>query len=396
MKHILFVNDLPFNPSLGGIERVTDTITRGLLTKGYKISYLCDKVDNNELLDYNFPVTVYQFPKSGTFANKENETYYNTLLKEQKIDIVINQRGFNSYMNPLLSNDSVKRISVVHTTPAAFTNLEIWLLRQRLPGFVGKLKYLFRRIFFIPLRYFAAKKQNAITSLQMEYIVQHSEAVVMLCDNYVKELRDLGVKPKNNEARLLAISNPNTFSEISDIPEKQKEILFVGRAQVFEKNILALIKIWRRIYAKFPDWKLVIVGDGPALPIIRQIIEKKKIQRVVLEGHQSDVSHYYQRASVVCLTSIYEGWGMALTEGMQHGCVPFAFNTSGAIEEIIDHKKCGMVIRPDNIKEYAARLSEVMRNDELRKSMSQAAKAKCELWSGDKIIEQWVDLLESL
>jgi glycosyltransferase involved in cell wall biosynthesis len=163
-----------------------------------------------------------------------------------------------------------------------------------------------------------------------------------------------------------------------------------------EKNTPRLVEVWQRIYADFPDWRLVIVGDGPAMGQIKEYISQHNTERVSLEGFQSNVQRYYERAAIVCLTSNFEGWPLAMIEGMQCGCVPFAFNTFGAAEEIIDHEQCGMVIEPDNIEQYAARLAEVMSDEPRRTAMAAAASEKSRRWSCDAIVEQWVALFESL
>ena len=47
--NILFVNDIPFNPIGGGLERVTDSLSKELVKRGYTIYYLCDKVRDSKL-----------------------------------------------------------------------------------------------------------------------------------------------------------------------------------------------------------------------------------------------------------------------------------------------------------------------------------------------------------
>ena len=51
--NILFVSDSPFNPILGGLERVTDVLARELQNRGHTINYLCGKIkpDKKCLLD---------------------------------------------------------------------------------------------------------------------------------------------------------------------------------------------------------------------------------------------------------------------------------------------------------------------------------------------------------
>ena len=93
---ILFVNERPFNPIVGGIERVTDVLTKSLLSKGYTIYYLCGKVEEQkDVLNYDFPVPLYQLPEYGLFDSVINLQFYEELLNQLEIDIVINQRGLN-------------------------------------------------------------------------------------------------------------------------------------------------------------------------------------------------------------------------------------------------------------------------------------------------------------
>ena len=61
--NILFVSDQPFNPAYGGIERVTDLIVRELLRRGgYEITYLCEKVKDQSIMEYDYPVKGVSLP----------------------------------------------------------------------------------------------------------------------------------------------------------------------------------------------------------------------------------------------------------------------------------------------------------------------------------------------
>lgn len=62
------------------------------------------------------------------------------------------------------------------------------------------------------------------------------------------------------------------------------------------------------------------------------------MERVVFTGWQ-DPESFYRDASILCLTSDFEGWGMVLTEAMTFGAVPVAFNSYAAITDIIDDGK---------------------------------------------------------
>ena len=77
--NLLFFNDIPCNPSYGGIERVTDLIVKELLRRGgYEITYLCEKVKDQSIMEYDYPVKVVSLPYEGGFYNADNITNIST------------------------------------------------------------------------------------------------------------------------------------------------------------------------------------------------------------------------------------------------------------------------------------------------------------------------------
>lgn len=99
--NILFVNDIPFNPSLGGIERVTDILTKEFIKNGHRVFYLCGYINETQqsMLDYNFPCPIYILPEPDLYRSQKNLLFYRSLITQLQIDIVINQRGLNSSHN---------------------------------------------------------------------------------------------------------------------------------------------------------------------------------------------------------------------------------------------------------------------------------------------------------
>lgn len=393
---ILFVNERPFNPILGGIERVTDVLTKSLLLKGYTIYYLCGKVEEQKnVLNYDFPVSLYQLPEYGLFNSVENLQFYEELLNRLKIDIVINQRGLNGGFNRMLAIGNVKKISVIHSKPNAQINHNIARILLFSNEFKEQLKK-YVKICFYPIFYIRAihKAKKMIKEAYRE-LVKYSDAIVLLSNNDKHEFLSNGINLENKI--LCGIPNPNTFINIdNDIKEKEKVILYVGRFDQFEKNILCLIKIWKHLFLHYPDWRLVLVGDGPDKNRVLKYIKNHQIKNVFIEGVQREVDKYYRKASFICLTSFYEGWGMTLTEGMSYGCIPCTFNNYGAARDIIDDGVNGCLIDAFNINEYSARLAEIMRDDIKRENMSRAAFEKVKEFSVENVVEKWELLFAEL
>lgn len=397
--NILFFNNIPFNPVAGGLERVTDVLTKELIRRGYTVYYLCLKIGARQqyLVDYDFPARLYQLPVDGLFDNQENVAFYKNLQVELKIDVVINQRGLGGMFNGILPFTTTKLVSVIHSIPQAdviiFTNK---LVELTVPPFIAFKKFVKKTLPIIS--YYWKVKAIADEKKKYKELSRYSDAIVTLSNNDIKTLERF-IEKSTCQTRICSIPNPNTFDILEGsllCEEKKKILLYVGRLTKLEKAPIRLLMIWEKLYKKFPDWKVVFVGDGVEKDNMLSYVKENNLSNVFFEGRQSDVAKYYKKASFVCLTSNFEGWGMALTEGMQYGCIPFTFNNYGAAYEIIDDGVNGCLIPAFNLKRYASRLSELMSDGERRSKMSVAAIEKVKMFSAEKIVDKWERLLNSL
>lgn len=396
--NILFVNNIPFNPIAGGIERVTDILAKELGQRGYNIFYLCGKLNAESLylLDYDFPAKLYQLPEKGLFDNYTNCNFYKQLQKEQKIDIVINQRGLGGWFNGILPNTTSKLISVIHSVPDGDIEHRLdSLIKSSAPPF-AKLKGIIKNVApFIFKNYWRHILRNDLKSIY-EKLAYYSEVIVTLSKKDIYILNNyISSKWKY---KIHSVGNPNSYrhSESICLLNKKRILLYVGRLDKWEKSPMRLLQLWKYLNRKFPDWQLKIVGDGPEKSAMEDYVKNNNLTNVFFEGQKKDVSKYYNEASMVCLTSNYEGWGMALTEGMQFGCIPFTFNNYGAASEIIDDNVNGCLIPPFNLKNYANRLKGLMEDESKRKAMSKAAIEKVEKFSAKNIADKWEDLIQKL
>lgn len=393
--NILFINNLPFNPSLGGIERVTDILTKSLIKNcNHKIFYLSGYVDKKEMLEYDFPVIMHTFPEKGLFNSVNNIKFYCDFIKSNNIDLIINQRGLEFNFDKALDIQSVKKISVLHSTPYAYLKFYSKVFRR--PNNIKDfIKNIFK--FFMYPIWSVRNKKKAFHKLSehYNYLSDNSDAIILLSKHYITEFQSFNIKRKS--LPIYNIPNPNTyFIPTSEWEDKEKIILFIGRLEQQDKNPLQLIKIWNRLYKNYPDWKLLFVGDGPERNKMQSYIQKKNINNVYFEGNQKNVIDYYRKASFICLTSNYEGWPMVLIEGMTFGCIPFAFNSFGAITDIIDENINGHIVTAFNINEYANKLAYLMDNQIKRKQMSHKAQLKVKEFNANNIIIKWEEVINSL
>lgn len=386
MKTILFVYPTPFNPKYGGVERVTDLLAKGFLARGNKVLYL-HHVHKEDLLNYDYPSPVYFFPDSD-YRSNENVVFYHEFLKKHKVDIIINQCGLfeDSILYLNIGDNECKTISVLHFNPMLnYENLaseELILKEQDLKGVV---KLVARTLLFPKIKktYLFARKR------QYDFLFPNSDKVCLLSESHIEDFEKHYHRYDKN--KIVSISNPNSF--LPQKCEKKKQLLYVGRLERGQKRPDRLLKIWKRLYRRFTDWEMVIVGDGKERTQLEQ--QAKNLERISFVGFQSP-EKYYREASILCMTSNFEGFGMVLTEAKSFGTVPFAFDSFSAVHDIIEDGKTGILISPFSIKEYADKLALLMNDEYSLNQMSENCIKDVVRFSEDNIINQWFSLFSSL
>lgn len=387
---ILFLNDIPFNPLYGGVERVTDVLCRGLKEKGHIVYYLTGKATQSVSV-FEFPAECFYFPEEGLFQSSTNINYYLNLIKKLEINVIVNQRGLENNFNQALSilPKEIKRISVIHSTPLAYFQVSK-VIPLKLPRFMEVLTPVYRIILCLRHLWWARKHYDEL--------FQCSDKVVLLSRAFAKLFKQYGIRVPEN--KITVIPNPNPFIiEQWDVNRKENVVLYAGRLSP-EKNPLELLKIWHEIEMgggnKCDSWTLFMVGDGELRQAMEMYIHDKGLKRVELLGRHQDMLPYYRMAKIVCLTSLYEGWGMALIEGMQNHCVPIAYDTYEALHDIIDDGDNGFSVPPFDSSRYVDCLVELMEDDAKLLKMSNNAYNKVARFNQDTITSMWHDLLMSI
>lgn len=125
-----------------------------------------------------------------------------------------------------------------------------------------------------------------------------------------------------------------------DLPQNVFIVGFVGRL-VEPKNLLVLIEALRQR----PDVIGVIVGDGPLRGQITNYVEVNHVANVRLLGNIPEAIQLMQLFDVLCLPSRWEGLGLVLIEAMLMR-VPIIASTCGAIPEILEYGKYGILFEP--------------------------------------------------
>lgn len=377
----------------GGVERVTSTLVTEFKKRGhnvYMVSALApiedDALENNQFV----------LPSSFITSNAydTNAIYITNLLEEKKIDIIINQSDIKNIFDLIIENHKkIPVVSCIHTDPLALLkaikdNWDEWKMKEGQTFWFKYPYFLLRKIY----QYHTRKKY--ISAKHREYY-EKSDAIVLLSEKFKDSfIRISGIKEKS---KLYAISNPNSFKNtLCTEFQKENTVLFVGRLD-FQKRVDRLLKVWREIYTYFPNWKLKIIGNGKDKIYLENYSKKLKLRNVEFTGARNPEEDY-KRASIFCMTSTCEGFGMVLTEALQYNVIPIAYKSFESIDDIIINEINGFLVKPFSTKLYVKTLSKLISDKKYRESVHINIKKDniVEKFSVERIANQWEELFNKL
>ena len=371
---------------IGGLEVVTAVLANKFVEEGHQVSVFSFLGGKHSIAD-RFDARIKLYQQDDYSRSKENVAKLRKVLVDDKIDIIINQWGLPytpiKTARKAAKGLDVKIISVYHNAPSF--NGRIQKLNIALMGCENLMKRLALR-----LMRFAFKK---VTSRAMAYIYRHSDLFLVLSPSYIEEFkRFTGV---SDDRYLQVLTNPITVEHGGyeyAFNEKQKEIIYVGRLDFVQKRVYRVIDTWNYLEERFPDWRLTIVGDGEDRENLENHVKYLGLKRVSFEGFQKPID-YYKRASILLLTSDFEGFPLVLAECMSFGVIPAVYNSYSAVCDIIDDGKDGIVLpyhkNGYQAEEAAGMIVNIMKDDGKREQMALAAIKKSKEYTVEKIYSEW-------
>ena len=387
--NILFVTNKNVYPLIGGIERITYSVAEALRNI-YGMRCFSLYTQENKLGKTTEDV----FERKECLREKDQVEQIAAYIQQNEINEVVAQ-GSDVRVNVLMP----QLREAVNQCPG----VKLLFVYHQMPGFelvpMDKPTLWYR---FIHGDKIGAVRQLLIQTLpssiaaklvRSKYATPFEKAdkVVLLSNGFIEQYNRF-VNGDTN--RYAVIHNMLSFpsSKIKEV-QKQNEVLVVSRLDEKQKRIKSALQVWRKAYQ--PDWKMRIVGYGEDMNYYQCLAKKWQLQNITFEGLQ-DPFLYYQKASIFMMVSAYEGWGLTLTEAQQCGCVPIAFDSFGAVHDIIDGGKNGIIVPERDVDEYVVQLKRLMNNPDELKRMSENAQKDCMLFSRENIAKQWKTLLESL
>jgi len=189
------------------------------------------------------------------------------------------------------------------------------------------------------------------------------------------------------------IPNPCSLCGI-ELPEtkREKEILAVGRLHP-QKGLDRMLSAWSPVEKAYPEWRLTIVGEGPERGRLEAQIRQLGLKRATLAGAHEHIERDYCRASVLALSSRYEGLPLAMIEAMWCGTPCISMDCPHGPAELLQEGG-GILVEDGNTEALSGALRRMIENPELRLEEGRRAQAFAQReFSETAIMNRWTALL---
>jgi len=370
-------------PALGGAEEVIKNYAERLAARGHQVSVYCSDLAEYEHL-FNEKVTA---PREETLNGVR-------VVRSWAVPF----KFFHSYpLYPsLLWNLARSGAEVVHLHGTRYFASDAGALVART---------LSKPWVFNPYAgQFLTSKAGRLHQKLVGWLPFKAEAVINI-SQYEKELvESKGVHPKRWEHLPVGV-DPQPFDEVSGNVyenygiERQPIVLSLGRL-VPHKGLDTLLKAAPLVLQEVPETKFFIAGrDYGIRSQLEKLVEKLNLtESVIFAGSLSEEekSSAFRNATVFCLPSRSEAFGIVLIEAMA-GRLPAVASDWMAMPEIVENGKTGFLFPLDDFTVLADRLTQLIKDDPLRRRMGEAGRVKVEtVYSWPRVLDKLEGLYLSL
>ncbi len=192
----------------------------------------------------------------------------------------------------------------------------------------------------------------------------------------------LHILPTGIPLERFANGDGERFRSAQSIPAEQPMLLYVGRV-AFEKNISFLLRATAIAKRQRPDLLLVVTGEGPALPALRQeAVRMGLTDNVRFVGYldrAQALPDCYHAADAFVFASRTETQGLVLIEAMAAGTPVIALAIMGTADILAPRR--GALVAADDEQDFAERILELVSDPALQQKLGDEAYRYAQEWS---------------
>lgn len=183
-----------------------------------------------------------------------------------------------------------------------------------------------------------------------------------------------------------------SFKDSFNLSNGNKLIGAIGRLSI-EKGLSYFLEAGKEVISRYPQIRLLIVGEGPERQNLEIMAERFAIKdKVIFCGFQKDISTIYSILDVVVLSSVTEGLPLTLLEALAHE-KPVVATRVGGVPELIKDGETGILVNPKDSQGLANGILKILDNPEEAKKLAMRGRKLVEEKFNSKSMSERIEKL---
>lgn len=193
---------------------------------------------------------------------------------------------------------------------------------------------------------------------------------------------------------------PNPIS--NNIPEpfqgERKKVIVAACRLEKQKNITMMLESFNNVYKKYPEYKLVIYGEGQLRSELELFLSTLDCrENVSMPGFVSDLCDKIKDASIYVSSSDFEGISNSMLEALALGIPTVCTDCpAGGAALAIENGKNGILVPVNDKNAFTAAIIKIIEDHEFAEKISKESISIRERFSVDKIIDSWEKVIKGL
>jgi len=211
------------------------------------------------------------------------------------------------------------------------------------------------------------------------------------------------VEPDVDKEKIIAISNGIDLARVKALSTEKSSLPFllndlpfivgIGRLSA-QKGFDVLIQAHAEVQQQGYQHRLVLVGEGDDLADLSALAQRLDVEEsVVFVGFLDNPYPVMAQASLFCLSSRYEGFGLVVAEAAALGVPTIATDCVSGPCEILDNGKYGDLVEPDSARDLATAIQNHLQNPQRLKIKAQASAEQAERFSLKTCAHQYSEVI---
>ena len=188
------------------------------------------------------------------------------------------------------------------------------------------------------------------------------------------------------------VGEPFDSIKTIDFESKENQLIYVGRLDE-DKNVRSLIETVEK--TDLGDFKFKIIGDGPELEPLRQlVIEKNLSSKILFTGRLSidEIRNELLKSKIFLFMSKSEAFGMVLLEALFTGNALISYDCNYGPADIINHKNGFLIPMNDSIQ-FQEKLKDLIHNNFKLEQLNRGAFEESKSWKKESVLEKWMTII---